>query len=303
MSSVLRGAWPALVGAVGGMLAGPVAAVPASAVPDGGAGLVRFAPERDYGPFVYQDTDGRLAGLSMDILALVQQRAGLNLQTLPAAALKDQLRLLREGRADLVSSLRPTPERGAYLAFSLPYVSVPAIVVGRARDAPSAPVASTALAALAGRAVAVGEGYAVEAFVRERYPGVRWQPVPDDVQALRGVVEGRYEAAVVDAASASFVVRRHRLDGLERLGDVGFEYTLSFAVRRERADLLPRIDDAIRAIPKAELQAVHDRWMGPLDDPSPGTRNPVALRIGLGAMLLGALAALALWWAGARRRA
>lgn len=295
----------ARAGALGGLLAlspltraqgGPQA--PASATPVA-AVVVRFAPERDYGPFVYIDDTGHPAGLSVDILDLVRQRAALELQTLPAAPLKDQLRLLREGRADLVSSLRPTPERGAYLAFSLPYVSVPAIVVGRA----GAAAAATSLAGLAGRPVAVGDGYAVESFVRERYPDVRWQAVPDDVQALRGVIDGRFDAAVVDAASASFATRRHRLVGLARGADVGFEYTLSFAVRRDRADLLPRIDDAIRALPKADLQAVHDRWMGPLDGPAPSTRNPVALRVGLGATLLGALAALGLWWAAARHRA
>ena len=53
---------------------------------------VRFAPERDYGPFVFERADGRLDGLSIDMLQLVQRQAGISLVTLPARPLQQQLR-------------------------------------------------------------------------------------------------------------------------------------------------------------------------------------------------------------------
>lgn len=251
---------------------------------------VRFAPERDYGPFVFVDDDGRLAGLSVDVLALVARQAGLQLQMLPAASLKEQLQRVRDGQADLLSSLRPTPERGAYLAFSRPYVSVPAIVVGRAGDIhPS----GLPLAALGGRPVAVGDGYGVESFVRQRHPQVRWVEVSDDVVALVGVAQGRFDAAVVDAASAAFVRRRHRLRGLQRLGEVGFEYTLSFAVPRARTELLARIDAAIRDLPRDQLQAVVARWLRPVEDEAPLRVTPPGLVPGLVAMGVALMVVLA----------
>src|SRR5690606_29335890 len=51
---------------------------------------VRFAPERDYGPFVFQREDGRIDGLSVEMLGLLRERAGLNVHTLPARPLKEQ---------------------------------------------------------------------------------------------------------------------------------------------------------------------------------------------------------------------
>lgn len=228
--------------------------------------IVRFAPERDYGPFVFADDQGQVKGLSVDLLARLAPAAGLQLQTLPPAPLAQQLALLRAGGADLVSSLRPTPERAEYLAFTRPYVNVPAILVVRGTDArvPQSADGRAALQQLAGRAVSVGAGYAVEGFARERFPQVAWAPVPDDVQALQGVQDGRFDAAVVDAASAAFITQRHRMGTLSSAGPIGFDYALSLAVPKARADLVQRLDAAIVALPLQERSEIQQRWIGPL---------------------------------------
>lgn len=276
-----------------------VPAAAAAAPPEAEPLTLRFAPEKDYGPFVFVDAEGRLRGLSVELLQLVQRNAGLHVSTLPAAPLAEQLSALREGRAELLSSLRPTPERAAFLAFSTPYVSVPAILVRReaagARTA-DAPSAAQALAGLGGRPVAVGRAYAAEGFVRQRFPQVDWVPVPDDVAALRGVVDGRFDAAVVDAASASFVQRHQGLAGLRSAGPIGFDYRLSFAVPLHRTDLLARVDAGIRAISTAERAAVVERWMAPLErspDAPSAWRTPAA-RWGLGLIAVSAVLAVGL---------
>lgn len=253
----------------------------------------RFAPEHDYGPFVFQRDDGVVDGLSVDMLRLLQQRLGLALQWLPAAPLHEQLAAAREGRADLLSSLRPTPERAAFLAFTRPYASVPALLVQR-RDA-----SRQSLDQLAGRPVAVGRGYAVEAVVRQRWPRVRWQAVSDDTVGLRGVADGRYDAAVADAASIAFITRRFGLQGLRAQRRIGFEYALSFGVRRDWPELVAILDAGIQALTPSERQAVFERWLPELAPPPAAPKAPWATRIGLGLLLLALASGTLLWW---RRR-
>lgn len=266
---------------------------------------VRFAPERDYGPFVFADEQGQVRGLSVDLLARIAPAAGLQLQTLPPAPLAQQLALLRAGGADLVSSLRPTPERAEYLAFTRPYVNVPAILVVRASATRLAQGANgqAALQQLAGRPVAVGAGYAVEGFARERFAQVVWAPVPDDVQALQGVQDGRFDAAVVDAASAAFITQRHRMDRLSSAGPIGFDYALSLAVPKARADLVQRLDAAIVALPLQERSDIQQRWMGPLSGSA--LMQPAWHRLaGWAAAWLGAaILLLGLLWHRRQRRA
>ena len=259
----------------------------------GPAQPVRFAPERDYGPFVFQRADGRIDGLSVEMLALLQERAGLTIANLPARPLNEQLEALRRREADLVSSLRATPERGEYALFTLPYVAVPAVVVMRA-DRPE-----RRLAAMTGEPVAVGLGYAVEPVMRQRHPKVAWQGVSDDVVALRGVLQRRFEAAVVDAASFAHVVATQRLEGLRVVAPADFEYALAFAVRKDWPELREALDDAIRALPGAQRQAVLRRWLA---EPPQPHRTPWATWLGGALLLAGALTALVAGGRGLWRR-
>ncbi|MEK8052336.1 transporter substrate-binding domain-containing protein [Ideonella sp. DXS22W] len=278
--------------------------------PDGAPGLspalqrwlqarqpVRFGPERDYGPFVFQQPDGRLDGLSVDMLRLVQARTGLQVRELPAAPLRELLAAARTRQVDLLSSLRPTPERAEYLRFSQPYVSVPALLVRRADDA------VVGLAQLAGVAVAVGDGYAVEAPMRQRHPAVRWVPMADDGLALTALLQGAVQAVVVDAASLAFLVRSRGLGGLRADGPVGFEYTLSFGVRADWPELVEVINRGIQLIGKQERQRVLDRWLTPLPALAEAATGSWAVRWGGALALLPVLTLGGLWLRRRRLRA
>lgn len=256
-------------------------------------GAVRAAPEADYGPFIYAESDGRIEGLSVDMLRLVQQHTGLQLVWLPPRPLSEHLVAARERRADLLTSLRATPERSEYLAFTQPYVSVPAVLVlGPAVKSLAGP---DALRELAGRPVAVGKGYAVESVMKERNPQVRWVPVPDDVEALRRAAAGEVDGAVADAASVAFVMARHRLDGLRIAGRVGFDYSLSFAVRKDWPELREVIDRGIRAIQPDERRRVMERWSPALDAADEVPRAPWATGVGL-LLLAAALSGAVVGW-------
>lgn len=225
--------------------------------------VLRLAVERDYAPFIFADAAGQPQGLSADILQLVMRQSGLQVQPLPAQPLSTLLDDLRHQRADLITSLRSSPQRAEFLVFSRPYIEVPAILV--TGDAVSHPDAQQGLRALTHRPVAVGKGYGVELPMRQRYPDVGWQAVEDDAAALRGVSEGRFVAAVADAASVAYLIRRDGLRNLSPAGRVGFDYPLSFALAKPHAALMPLIDHGIQSVPKAERQAVINRWMGDLE--------------------------------------
>lgn len=259
---------------------------------------VRFGPERDYGPFVYQQADGRLDGLSVEMLRLVQQRTGMALLEQPAAPLHELLAAARARQLDLLSSLRPTPERAQFLRFTQPYVSVPAVLVRRAGD-----VVRT-LPELAGVPVAVGRGYAAEAVMRQRHPAVRWVPVSDDGQALAALLRGEVQAVVADAASVAFVMRTRGLQGLRLDAPVGFEYTLSFAVRDDWPELVEIINRAIQHIGPRERQRVLERWLATAAAPPPPPGRALrALGWGLGLLALSLVLAAGLWLRRRRRAA
>lgn len=250
---------------------------------------VRFGAERDYGPFVFQRADGQLDGLSIDMLRLVQAHTGLVLVEQPAMALRELLVLARARQVDLLSSLRPTPERAQYLRFSQPYVVVPAVLVRRGGD----PVRG--LAELGGVPVAVGDGYAVQEVMHQRHPAVHWMAMSDDGAALDALLRGEVQAAVADAASVAFLVRTRGLQGLRVDAPVGFDYSLSFAVRSDWPELVDILNQGIQRLGQRERQRVIERWLAT----TPATPAPPPVtRAAQGGLLLLVLAAVAggLWW-------
>lgn len=261
--------------------------------------LIRWLPERDYAPFVSVGPDGQARGLSVEILMRIGQRLGLPLQPLPARPLRELLVLAQHRQGDLLTSLRATPERSAYLLFTRPYVSVPTVLVAR-RPAEGRP-SRMGLGDLAGRPVAVGSGFAVEATVRAAYPAVEWRGVPSDQDGLAGVAAGRFGAAVVDAASAAHLMARSDLRGLAAVGDIGYRYELSFAVRSDWPVLREILDLGIAALPRADLLALRQHWLTALPEDADAGLTPLASGLGLALLAAGGLGAAGLAWR--RRRA
>jgi ABC-type amino acid transport substrate-binding protein len=174
---------------------------------------------------------------------------------LPPDNLANILQAARRGEVDLISSLRPTPERAEFLAFTEPYVKVPAVLVVK-----QGPVPPT-LKDLAGHSVAVGKGYAVEGFVRANYPLVRWVALSDDVTALQGLMRGDVDGVVADVASVSDATRHRGIRGVQVVESLPFDYELSFAYRKELTALGDALNAGLKDITPATRQALLRRWI------------------------------------------
>ncbi|GLR13660.1 hypothetical protein GCM10007907_24500 [Chitinimonas prasina] len=242
---------------------------------------VRFAPEKDYGPFVYVDEKNEVRGLSIDILNAISMSAGLKIETLPARSLSEILDMAKKGEVDLISSLRPTPERASFLDFSSPYVSVPAVLLTRADKK-----RGTTLSDLEGQTIAVGKGYAVEGFVRNRHPKIQWIAVPDDGAGIEALLAGRVAGVVADIASASFVIREKKANGLMVQSPIGFEYALSFGYSKQRPDIGIALEKGIRNFSNQDRTTTLSKWI----DASETTAKD-SVRVAIENIALGALGA------------
>jgi len=219
------------------------------------AQIIRFAPEKDYAPFVSANPNGQVQGLSIDVLEILKPHLGAKVQMLAPDNLTNILQAARRGEVDLISSLRPTPERAEFLSFSDPYVKVPAVLVVRAEATDST------LKDLAGRSVAVGKGYAVEGFVRANYQEVHWVAFPDDVSALHSLLRGEVEGIVADIASVSDATRHSGIRDVKVVETLPFEYELSFAYRKELKELGNALNAGLKEITPSARQTLLRRWI------------------------------------------
>jgi PAS domain S-box-containing protein len=222
---------------------------------------IRVAPEGNYPPFSFSRS-GAWAGMSADYLRLIQDRLGVQFQVLEPQNLDVILKQTQRGEADLVTSLKETPERAAYLLFTQPYVKVPTAIITRKQSA-----LGPWPGGFAGLSVAVGQGYGVQRHVEQTYPGIALTLVPDDLDGLRRLAFGEVDAVIMDVASASYFIAQQKFTGLSVHSEFEYVYALSFAVRKDLPLLRDILSKTLQAIPEEQTQAVLQKWISLDRDP------------------------------------
>jgi PAS domain S-box-containing protein len=216
---------------------------------------IRLAPEGNYPPFSFLVSDA-WHGLSADMAQLLQKQLGTAFEILPAQNLDDILKDMRAGNAEIVTSIKETPERSEFLAFTQPYVSVPtAIIVKTGFSGGSWP------ATFVGKRVAVGKGYGVQKFLESNFPEVQLTLVPDDLDGLRKLSFGEVDAVIMDVASASFLIEREKIANLRIHETFPYTYDLAFGVRKDLPILRDILAKTIAAIPEQDKQAIFNKWI------------------------------------------
>jgi polar amino acid transport system substrate-binding protein len=183
-------------------------AVGACAAPRAGLGAADTAEtlvvgsDLDNAPFAYVGANGKPAGRDVEMMAMLAERLGLELEwrRMPFEALLDAC---ERGDVDVVcATLGITPERAERVLFTEPYFSTSIAVVTRAGAGEP-----QALADLDGRRVAAGAGTTSERAVRSRLPaalGVFENKTGLDAAARLAARE--VDAVVLDGPAADALV-------------------------------------------------------------------------------------------------
>ncbi|MBC7664549.1 MAG: diguanylate cyclase [Caulobacter sp.] len=259
--------------------------------------VLLFAPERDFPPFSFVDSQGQHRGLSADVLDLVQAHTGLKFQAVAASDRGNDIDRLKRREVDLLTSLRPTTEREQSISFTSAYVSSPAVVLRRRGDHRTGD-----LAKMQGERLAVDRSSAAETFVRDTYPDVTLVQVDEAAQGLRDLVFGDVDACAVNLATASYVIERDRLGGLRVAGETGYFSTLTLGYRKDWPMLGRVLEKGLAQISEAERAQMIARWI-PLTDIAWWQRPEVQRVLGTASIGTGLLMGGLLLWNRALRRA
>lgn len=249
--------------------------------------------EKDYPPYLFLDQQQQPAGLSYELLQILQDRTGIKLQASAPQSLSQLLEAAKAGQIDIITSVRPTPERAEYLAFTSPYVEVPVILALRSDQDPGMD-----LQQMAGKTVAVSQGYSVEAFVRKNFPHVQWLATGNDYEGLQALLQGKVDGAILDIGSASDLIKTHNLQGIH-LGDgIGWKYELSLGYRKDWPELGAILEAGLRSLSIRDRKTLINPWLSPEE----GGRIAGSFRLEMIALLALLLAAGMLLLARWRRR-
>ena len=217
---------------------------------------IRLAPTPDFSPIEFFDKDGAYRGLAADYMADVEQMLGIRFKIIRQDSWPAVLNLIQQRQADLVAAAAITRQRENYLAFTQPYLELPAVIITRAGD-----IDRTHMKALAGHRVAVVAGYALHDWLRTEYPEITVVPVPTVEAGLRHVAYGQADAIIEANAVALYYIERAGLTNLHVAGDSGFVWRLAAGVRSDWAILRNILQKALDRIPATRRTELMQNWV------------------------------------------
>lgn len=196
------------------------------------------------------------SGLLADYMALLAEKLNINLTVMPSESWAQARYMLRTGLCDLIPGAMATPTRGLYLAFSRPYLSMPAVVAIHNRSN-----FNDNAQALADKKLAVRSDSAFHEILINRYPNATIMPVETVSEGLRLLETGEVFGFIDAPASISHTLQAEHLVDITLYDTLNDRWDISVAVSRENQILLEILNRAISTIKPQEHSAIANQWL------------------------------------------
>lgn len=215
-----------------------------------------LAVETGYPPFVFLDSKGKPCGLAHDYLLQLESKLGVNFLQKQFPNLDEILSKVRSGEVQIVNAVTKTPVRSEFLAFSEPFITVPNVIIVRKERSGEILEKN-----LSGLKVSLVKSYAITEYLSKAETGIVADIVPSDLTAILNVSFGQSDAAVIDLATASYLISQKGITNLRVAGEASRSIQLSMAVPHSDEIMLSILQKGLNSITEAERRKIRDKWI------------------------------------------
>ncbi len=216
-----------------------------------------FAPDPNFPPIEYFDSQGNYSGLVADYFNIIEKNFGYKFKIVQLNSWSDVLEQAKVRKIDGITAAQETPERLVYLSFTSPIVDIPNVIITQKNW-----IKPLELKDMDGWTIAITRGYANEEYIHKNYPYITLIEVDNDQQALEWVSFDRADATVVNLAIASYLINEHGITNLRMAGDSGKNNPLSIAIRSDEPILQGIMEKGLASISDQQKSAIYARWIG-----------------------------------------
>ncbi|MEG1874215.1 MAG: transporter substrate-binding domain-containing protein [Angelakisella sp.] len=207
--------------------------------------VLRIAAAPDWNPLSSFDSAGQLHGISADVIKIISEKTGFQLEYIPSESFQQSLTLLKNNQVDLLLGVPEggLGEDGANLSFSLPYLPIQTVILHRS-TCPLATLENPLMATV------YGFDYSAIGHCKKQY----YSSVDEAIEAVR---KGKADFTVIDSLSAERYIASNGKSGLRLVPTTNVESKLSIALNNPaNPTLLTILDRAIYSITRMQQQAI-----------------------------------------------
>lgn len=208
-----------------------------------------------YAPLSFYDQNNRLQGLTADLLAILSQRTGLEIDIIRSESVSDMLKQLEDNQADLIAALSIGDLRLKPSQYTRPYTVSPFVAITKRlssiRD----------LNELNGKRLAIPVGNPHSKWLQQHYPGIIQVPTETAARGVELVSTGEVSASVHTQLGANYFIKHHFRDDLIISALVGPNPArIGMVVASGDMPLKGIINKVLLEIPPEEFKTLSDRW-------------------------------------------
>lgn len=247
--------------------------------------VVWVCPDSNYPPFEMISERGEYEGIAADLLREIAQITGLTLGVVMEPDWNRCVGTIQEKKADILGAVYISNLRSEYLIYSEPYYHSLLPIITRDDG-----ISGLTLADLAGKRVASVRGFTTTLLLREKYPNIVIDEVPDVKTGLEHISLGSADAYFGDLAASTWYVDREGFSNLHVSGSYKPEntgdFSYAFGIRKDYPELAGIINKGIHAIPMEKREEIFKRWISPTLRPSAVSPAVLMVITGIAGLLL-----------------
>jgi PAS domain S-box-containing protein len=252
--------------------------------------VLRVGVTPGWSPIEFYDQLERPAGLSLEYIALIEQRLGIQIEMFQSSTWAEMLALAEAGEVDVMPAITATASRRDVLNFTDAYLPLSVVVFGRM----GAPLIVN-LDGLVGRRVGIMEGYAVHQWVLEDYPNLQLETYLTVEDMLRDLATSRIDACIESILVANYGIQQGGYRNLQVIGDTPYTLDLRMSTHPSAPELQSILNKVHRSISPAEHNEMQSKWLSFSDGDSRNWELVLRWAGILGAVLILLLFLILLW--------
>lgn len=218
---------------------------------------IRISPNPNFVPIDFFEGDTLYSGVGADLLKEIEHRLPLTFTIVRYNNQAEIYEAINRKETDLLPALVVSEERKQFLLFTEPFLHLQNVIVVRKND-----TTITSVKQLAGKRLAIVRGSTVHRNIQNIVPNIRLIGVNSGLESLYEVSFGRADAAIVNLASAAYLIKERDLANLKVAADYSMKLPIAMGVRKDLPELRNILDKAFAAIPEKRKNAILHKWLG-----------------------------------------
>ncbi|MFD1623966.1 EAL domain-containing protein [Azospirillum griseum] len=216
---------------------------------------IKVALDDNYPPFSFRDAEGTHMGMLQELWALWSERTGVAVELI-GTDLSLAVKMVEQGKADVIDTIFRTPSRNRSLEFSAPYATLDVPVYFNADLS-----GITGPASLRGYTVGAKNGDACIDWLNDQGI-VSISRYPSFAALIDAAVHKDILVFCIDDPSARHFLTKYGIQDRFRYTDPLYTGELHWAVRKGESALHALITEGFNRITPEERRAIEERWYG-----------------------------------------